>query len=350
MDKNFLIELLKTDSPSGYESKAIKVFNEYCELNGAKHEFTDKMGNSCYSIGNGPLKVMVSGHIDELGLQVQGITNEGFIQFVRLGGIDKKVLPGSRVSILTDSGELFGIIGKKPIHVESPDERNSVDKIKDLLIDVGVTDSKDVESLKNIVKTGDPIIILGDPIEMNFNNNVIVSKGLDDKVGVFISTQVLNYLKDEKDLLNKITLYIVANTQEEVGLRGAVVTSKRINPDISIDIDVTFATDEGRGINTAEHGEVKLSKGVVIQHGPDKSKRINKIMRSVSKEMNIPTQEISSDCGGTNTAAIQEHAFDCETTLISIPNRNMHTQVECCDYRDINSAIKLISETIKRLV
>lgn len=355
--KKFLNDLLKSASPSGYEEESTEIFKEYCRgFDNANMEFIDKIGNCVFSIGDmsskNPKKIMISGHIDEIGLQVIYITDDGFIKFTSLGGIDKKVLPGSIVYIINDKGEkIKGVIGKKPIHVETPDERHEVNKFEDLIIDIG-TDNKE-ETLK-LVSIGNPIIFNSD-IDINFGNNKIVSRGLDDKIGVFITAEVLRRLNEEFEsypgycsLEDKI-VYCVSNVQEEVGLRGAMISSNRINPDISIDIDVTFATDEGRDINPGIYGEIKLGKGVVIENGPDKSKRLVKLMKDIANKNNISYQISCCHNGGTNTSAIQENSFDCETILLSIPNRNMHTQVEICDWRDVESCIDLIVAIIKEL-
>lgn len=347
MNKELLKTLLKTSSPSGYEKEATEVFNKYCS-EFAKYEFTDKMGNSCWRIGRGESKkIMISAHIDEIGMQVLYITDKGMIHFIPLGGIDVKTLLGSEVTIHGKAGKISGVIGKKPIHCESYDERESTKiKIEDLIIDIGCETKEEVLDLLEI---GSPITFSCQPL-MEFGKNKVVSKGLDDKIGIFIVMEVLEKLSKLDPLaLDGVAIYGVSNTQEEVGLRGAKVTSKRINPDISIDIDVTFATDEGRGIQPEKYGEVELGKGTIIQNGSDKSERLVRLMIDTAKEKNIPYQVISSRCGGTNTEAIQEGAFDCETALISIPNRNMHTQVEICDWRDIEASIDLITETIVKL-
>lgn len=339
IDKVFLKEFLESCSPSGYEFEATKLFNGYCEKLKAKHEFTDQMGNSCYSIGTGKTKIMISAHIDELGYQVQNITDKGMIQFVELGGIDKKTLPGTKVVFINKDKKIYGVIGKKPIHVETPEERSSVDKLENLLVDVGAESKKELEG---IIEIGD--VFLPDTGELcDLGKNRFTYRGLDDKIGVFIITQVLQNIYLNKDICKNFTVYFVANTQEEVGLRGSTVTSKRINPDISIDLDVTFATDEGRGISEAIYGNVELGKGPVIQFGPDKNmKIINKLIHTATINA-IPYQRACSYAGGTNTAAIQENSLDCATALISIPNRNMHTPVEVCDYRDIEASIELIT-------
>ncbi len=343
---NFLKELLETNSPSGFEKEGVKVFNNYCS-EFSWNDFTDKMGNSVFKVGTGKTKVMISAHIDELCMMVQGITEQGMLNIISLGGVDKKVLPGSIVKVSRKNypGEyITGIIGKKPIHVEYDDKSNGdIIPFEELLVDIGA-ESKE-EALER-VEIGSRVVFEANFID-RLGGHRFASKGLDDKIGVFIVAEVLkNVAKTYSGFFDDYTFYGVANTQEEVGLRGAMVTSKRINPDISIDIDVTFATDEGRGIKTESYGDIKLGKGPVIMSGPDKSWNLRCKMIEVAEINEIPYQLAVSHAGGTNTSAIQEGSIDCETMLISIPQRNMHTQVEVCDYRDIEGAIDLIYKTL----
>lgn len=344
----FLADLMNTPSPSGYERHGgIESFKRFCrEIEGAKEEFTDTMGNCAFSIGddNAQVSIMLSGHIDEIGFQISGKTEAGLYTVVPLGGIDRKCLYGQQVEILASSGNIIsGIIGKKPVHIEyyEEDEKEKTPKVRDILIDTG--------------GKGEDEIQIGDPVVYGRNFNLvfgkdeeyILSKGLDDKIGVFISAIAFQELS--KNIPEGVKIWCVANTQEEVGLRGAMRTAKRINPTYSIDFDVTFANDEGRGINEAEYGKVKLGGGTVIVHGPDKSEKLNRIMKNIGKDLGIPFQEVVSEPGSTNTSAIQEFSLNTETTILSIPLRNMHTPVELCSKKDIISTINMTVEMVKKL-
>ena len=349
-EKEYLSDLLNTPSPSGYERfGGIEVFKKYCRRLGLEEEFTDAMGNCVFSVGtkDSSNSIMISGHIDEIGFQVSNITKEGMINLVSLGGIDKKTLPGSIIEIIGNSGKIVrGIIGKKPIHIEyDGDERNEITKLSDTLVDIGARSKEEAEDLVSI---GDTAVFERNFIP-SFGEHGLMSKGLDDKVGVYITSIVMKRLKETYNNSLGSIVYGVANTQEELGLRGATVTSKRINPKYSIDIDVTFANDEGRGIKESIYGSIELGKGPVIEYGPDKSNAIINTMKRIAKDNNIPVQFSVSGAGGTNTDAIQLGGLNTETVHIAIPNRNMHTQVEVCDYRDIDAAIDLIYLTILEL-
>lgn len=343
MEEKFLEDLLKSCSLSGYEGPGLRVFKEYCEKWGGSLVYTDKIGNTGYGDlrrGGGDDLIMLSAHIDEIGYQVVHVTDSGMLTLSKIGGPDLKVMLGSEVWV--GPNKVPGVIGKIPIHLE--EDRKSLSlKISDLLVDVGAESKEEVEEMG--IRIGNRVGFL--PNYKKLGPNRIMSKGLDDKIGVYIVAEATKRLLGSYSLTGVVG---VATTQEEEGLRGATICSKNINPDISIDIDVTFATDEGRsGINVLEKGDIKLGKGPVIMCGPDKSERLVDIMYGIAKKHKIPYQLGVSRSGGTNTCVIQEEARDCETALLSIPNRNMHTGVEVCDMRDVQAAIDLLVETVKHL-
>ena len=359
-DKEFLKELLETISPSGCEEEAQQVFSEYVKkLDGIKPEhYHDGMKNCGFSIGKkinpttgkkNPV-IMISGHIDEIGLQVSGFNDKGLLYVSRLGGIDLKCLLGQIVIIKSSlqQSTVQGVIGKKPIHLEERDERDSTEKMSEILVDIGA-ESK--EEAKKMVSIGDPMIIASQ-VNLNFGKNLdlILSRGLDDKIGVYITAMVLRKLSFYKpDFLNKCLIWGVSCTQEEVGLRGAMRAAKNINPDFSIDIDVTFANDEGRSIKDDELREdIILGNGPVIMHGPDKDRNLNNILKKAADFLSY--QETIAGAGGTNTAAIQEFSGDTITTHIGIPLRNMHTPVEICSNQDVEMAIKILYNAIEILI
>ena len=347
MNKEFLQKLLTAYSPSGYEGNATSEFEDYMNSFGANHEFTDKVGNVCYSVGDGNVSIMLSGHVDEIALQVQHIDDNGFIHFVRDGGIDPKVLLGSTVMIMSSvSGQpVPGIIGKKPIHVEwhEEDEKDKATKIKDMKIDIGASSKEDALATVGI---GDPIIIQDIPLELGPHR--FVGRGLDDKVGVFVVGEVMKQLAMVGSRLNNVKVYGVACVQEETTASGAVISAANINPDYSIDYDVTFATDDDY-VKPEEWGDIKLGKGGAIAHGVNNNPSFTKIIKEACKEHDIPYQEFVAPSDGTDTLYIKQASSDCATQLLSIPNRNMHTQVEMCDYRDLESLINMTVVTIMKI-
>lgn len=341
MNKKFLQTLLSTVSPSGYESDCVKVFEGYCG-DFAKYEFSDAIGNTCFSVGKeGGKRIMLSGHCDEIALQVQHVDDNGFIYFIKDGGTDAKTLLGSRVHIISKSGKLIcGVIGKAPIHIDHKEEK--MPKISDMKIDIG-TETK-AETL-SLISIGDPIIV-GDLIPTRLGEHKISSRGCDDKVGVFIVAEVLKELSKHK--LKNVIVYGTACTQEEVGGHGAHSAAKRIDPNYSIDFDVTFATDDGY-VDAKEWGDIKLGKGGAIAHSTDCNPWLVNLIRQNAIMNNIPYQEFSVRSGGTDTLPIKMASTNAQTALISIPNRNMHTNVEVIDLRDLQSIIDMTVATILKL-
>lgn len=339
VNKDFLFALLRASSPSGYETEALEVFNDYCSQF-AKHEFMDAIGNSCYSVGTGGRKIMISGHIDEIGLQVQYIDDNGFIYFIKDGGIDPKTLLGANVFIITKHGKVQGVIGKKPIHVEArcDDEKSKATPITSMKIDCGFENKTDAEEY---ISVGDPVIFATMPSQLGINR--VTSRGLDDKSGVYVTAEVLKLLS-KADLKN-VTVYGCACPQEEVGGLGAHIAAKRINPQFSIDYDVTFATDDDY-VSPKEWGDIKLGKGGAIAFGTDNNPRLTNFIKSIGDKYGIPYQTFSVPSNCTDTADIKKASFNCYTSLLSVPNRNMHTPVEVCDYRDLDALVELTVMTI----
>lgn len=354
MNEKFFKDLLVAPSPSGSEDKAVKVWRDAMDEVGVS-VYEDKMKNSAYSVGNGPIKILLSGHIDEVQGRVTYISDNGILSMISTGGICKKSLVASHVLILnSDGSSVEGIVEKVPIHLEEKDAADKVENINTFKINIGASTKDEAEKMG--VNVGS-IVIYARNTNMNFGPNQICSQGLDDKVGVYITYEILSRLASEANnstisffdraWASKYTVIGLASTQEETGLRGATVAAKSINPDISIDFDVTFATDGDSGIDKCKNGDIKLGGGGVIQYGPDKSERLNRILVESAKEAFTSFQRGASRAGGTNTDAIQLNSTDCETTLISVPNRNMHTPIEVVDKRDIESIVNMVTRAIR---
>ena len=340
--KKFLEELLMTCGPSGFEFEQAKVYRDY--LKPFAHDIrTDVLGNTIARLNpDAKFQFMLSGHYDEIGFQVVSIMPQGLVSFRPVGGIDPLTLPGTGVEILTKKGHIPGVIGRKPIHLQTPDERKAVPKIEDLWIDIGAADQKAAEKL---VKVGDPI-----SFSRNFemlSKTCVHSKSLDDKIGAFVIAEAFRQLAKRKI---KVGVACVGTVQEELGLRGAITGAFGVNPDAAIAVDVGFATDVP-GIKPELLGDIKLGGGAELQRNADNNPPLlNRILKAAAKHK-IPYQMTTGHraTGGTDTAAIQMTRGGVATALISIPNRYMHTPAEICDLRDVESAIGLIVETIASL-
>ena len=339
----FFEELLRTSGPSGYEIPCAQVFRKRLEKY-ADEIRVDVTGNSIAVLNpKSPFKVMLAGHYDEIGFQVVYITDNGLITFRQVGGIDKVTLPGIEVEILTRSGKKVpGVIGRKPIHLQTPKERETVMEISDLWIDIGAESKAEAEKL---VEIGDPIAFRTN--FMRFGKNRVMSKGLDDKIGAFVIAEAFRILAEKKC---KIGVCAVGTVQEELGTRGAKTSAYSIDPAAAIAVDVGFATDVP-GVEKKQWGDVTLGGGPIICKNADINPVLLRYLLNAAKKSNIPVQ---IECGhrasgGTDTATIQLSRAGVATALVSIPNRYMHTPVEICDLRDAENAAKLIAETILSL-
>ena len=338
----FFEDLLSTVGPSGYEEEPAAVFRNYlgkfCDS-----VSTDVLGNTVGVLNEGaPMRVMLSGHYDEIGFQVVYIGDDGLIFFRPNGGIDKLNVPASEVEIKTAKGIVPGVIGRKPIHLQTPKERETVMEISDLWIDIGASSRKEAEELVSVA----------DPIAMRsncrfLNKNVIMSKGLDDKIGAYVIAEAFRMLAEAKV---KIGVYAVGTVQEELGLRGAEASTFGIKPNVGIAVDVGFATDVP-GVDRKQWGDVKLGGGPIVSRNANVNPVLYRYIMDAAKKNKIACQIQCGHraSGGTDTERMQMSAGGVATALISIPNRYMHTPVEICDIRDAKAAAKLIAKTIASL-
>lgn len=336
--KDFLEKLLKTPSPSGYEDKVRLLWHDEMK-NYAEEVRIDVHGNVIAAVNkdNSP-RIMLAGHMDELGFQVKYIDDKGFIYFNRLGGFDIGIIPGRKVRIHTKKGDVLGVMGKKAVHMMEREEREKVPKPHQLFIDVGAADKKEAESL---VEIGDPITY--DPNFEELRNGVATSRGFDDKIGAFVVAQVLKNVAKRKNEC-KAGVFSVATVQEEVGLRGAKTSAHGIGPDIGIAVDVTNASDTPE-INLAQFGEVKLGKGAAISRGPNINPMVFEMLTKIAKEKKINHQiEAAPYPTGTDANVIQITRAGVAAGLVSVPCRYMHTYTEIISLKDVEDVISLLTE------
>ncbi len=334
----FLETLMKTPSPSGSEDKVRKAWYYEMKKNSDSVKI-DVHGNAIASVNpDKSPKIMLAGHMDELGFQVKYIDDKGFIFFDRIGGFDIGIIPGRKVRIHTKNGDVLGVTGKKAIHLLEKEEREKVLKPHQLYIDIGVKNKKEVEKL---IEIGDTITY--DPNFEEIRNDIYTSRAFDDKIGAFIVAEVMkNVYKKKKDF--KGSLFSVATVQEEVGLRGARTSAYGIHPDIGIAIDVTHATDTP-DVEMKKVGEVKLGEGASITRGPNINPKIFSMLVDIAKKKKISYQiESNPRPTGTDANVIQVTREGVATGLVSIPCRYMHTYTEVVSMKDVESAINILTE------
>lgn len=302
---------------------------------------TNNMGN-VYAIkkGENNRKVMVGAHMDEIGFIVTHIDNNGFVRFHTLGGFDPKTLTAQRV-VIHGKEDVVGVMGTKPIHVMTAEERNKNPKITDYFIDLGRTK----EEVEKIVSIGDPITRKGDLIEMG---DCVNAKSIDNRVSVFILIETLKRLKDQKVPFD---IYGVFTVQEEVGIRGANVSSMDIQPDFGIGLDTTIAYDLP---GAQEHEQItKLGQGTAIKI-MDASTicdyRMVEFMKQIADQNKIKWQAEILPAGGTDTAGIQRmNDGGAISGAISIPTRHLHQVIEMANKKDIQASVDLLEACLKSL-
>ena len=337
MDRNFLNTILNTHSVSGFENEMREEFLNYTK------EFVDstdidRMGNAYASIARGAdsKRYMIEAHMDEIGFQVVYIDDNGYVYIRANGSVDVHCVPGSQVCIITSSGEYVnGVIGKTPIHLQNSKERSKCQEISSLWIDTGLCK----EQVVNKVSIGDPVSI--SPNVLYLSENVISSKSLDNKIGVFIISQVLKRLSCVTQ--KSFDVHGVVTVQEEVGHRGAYICECKVCPDLTISIDMDFATDVPN-CQKSKYGDIALGKGVVIHRSIDNDIPLTYTLEKLAKDQNIVHQISARNMpvGGTNAFVLQQSLGGNKTISLGIPCRYMHTPVEMCSLNDVESAINLI--------
>jgi tetrahedral aminopeptidase len=339
--KEFFQKILETPSPSGYEQPVQNIVREYV-AEFADEVKTDFHGNVIVGCNvDAPLRVMLAGHADQIGLLVTHINDQGFVYTNTIGGWDPQQLIGQRMTIYTANGPIPALISRKPIHLLDQDERKQVVKLKDMWLDIG---AKNKEEASEVVKIGDPVTLELGYQEMR--NGFANSPGMDDKTGLWVAMEALRRAK--KRGLN-IALFAVATVQEEIGLRGAATSAYGVNPQVGIAIDVTHATDCPT-IDKTQEGDVKLGGGPVIYRGPNMNPTVVERLRSAADYADIPVQLAASGRGtGTDANVIQLSRAGVAAGLVSIPNRYMHSAVEMIALKDIDDAADLLAAFAHKL-
>jgi len=339
----FLKELTEAKGISGDEKEASRVMKKYLE--GYADEFDyDNLGSLiAIKKGTDDVKVMLSGHIDEVGFIVSYIEEDGFLRISPVGGWWPHVLPSQRVSVKTlDDKVYMGVIGSIPPHGMKPEVRSKVMDLKDLYVDLGVSNKQEVLDLG--INIGDSVIPYTEFMVMN-NKDYVCSKAFDDRIGAAVVVEVMRNLKGKK---HNNTLYSVGSVQEEVGLRGARTATYKVRPDVAIAIDVSMSYD----VPGSGKGESKLGKGValslmdssVIAH-----RGLFRLLRDICKEKNIPFTYDSLVAGGTDSGEINKSFDGVVNMTLSLPCRYFHSHNSIINLKDYNACIDLLVEFVSRL-
>ena len=336
----FLKQLLDTPGPSGFESAPARVWRE--EAAKFAQVRTDVVGNSIATIeGSGGPTIMLAGHIDEIGIIITYIDENGFAFIEAIGGWDPQVLVAQRIRFLGQKGDVHGVIGKKPIHLIKPDEREKASKMTDLWVDIGTTTRAETLEYLNV---GDVGVV--DSRLLELPNGRIVSRSIDDRIGAFV---VLEALKRYAENPGVARVVAVATTQEEIGYSGggARVAAHSVNAQMAIAVDVTFATDHP-SVEKKEVGDHKLGGGPVLTRGSVISPVVFRLLKQAADESGMPySLHAAGRVTSTDADAIQLSREGVATGLVSVPNRYMHSPNEMVALEDVHRAADLIAATCR---
>jgi putative aminopeptidase FrvX len=339
----FLRNLLDAPAPSGFETAAARVWRAEAE-SFANDIDVDVAGNSYASIGTpGGPRIMLAGHVDEIGVMVTHVDDEGLLYIDGIGGWDPQVLVGQRIRFLSRKGDVIGVVGKKPIHLIKAEEKDKAVKMTDLWVDIGARSLAD--ATERGVRVGDPGVVDTRLIEMG--NRLIASRAVDNRIGAFVVLEVLRELARGDAPAAHVTA--VATTQEEIGYSGggARPSAFRIDPRLAVVVDLTFATD-APGVEKKQLGDHKIGSGPVLSRGSAIHPLMFERMAETAEAEGIPyTIQGSPRLTSTDADAIYLQRHGVATSVISVPNRYMHSPNEVVSLDDVDATIKLIAAFIR---
>jgi putative aminopeptidase FrvX len=337
-----LKKILDAAGISGYEKDVASIMEKELKKT-CDSVMIDSFGNVIAKKGHGKKKIMICAHMDEVGLLVKYVNKEGYIHFIKVGGIDDRILLGNRVIIKAKGGDVVGIIGSKAPHLQKDEERSKVTKHDEMFIDIG---SKSREETLKRVQIADQIVFDSDSGVLN--GKLHYGKAADDRIGCFALIKIMERLKKAD-----AEVYAVATTQEEVGLKGARTSSFRIDPDFAIAIDTTIAGDNP-GIREQD-SSLKVGEGVCITiieasgRGVIVNEKVKDMFIDTAKKNKIKYQIDVLEGGMTDGAMIYMNRSGIPTGVLSIPCRYLHAPTGVFSTDDIDSAVELAIKVIEKL-
>lgn len=343
----FLRRVCEAVGPSGFEDEVLKMFYDYCKPF-ADEVVRDNLGSLVFvkrGSSDRP-RILVAGHVDEVGFVVTSITKEGYVTFTPVGGWFDQVLLSQRVLIRTKKGTVMGVIASKPPHLLTPEERQKVVTMDRMFIDVGATSEDEAKSLG--IRIGDPIAPYS-PFILSATGKTVMGKAFDDRLGAFVAVEALRFLR-ENGATHPNTLYAAATVQEEVGLRGATTVGWAVDHDIAIVTEVDIAGDVP-GIDPRD-AQAKLGKGptiVTYDASMVPNQKLKEFVIEVAEDAKIPYQLSVVAKGGTDAGRLHLYKTGRPSIVIGVPTRHIHSHVSIAHLDDITNAVKLVVELVKRL-
>lgn len=345
MDKTLLWLKQISEAPgvSGYEQPVKSLLVE--RLSSFTQFSTDKLGSVIFKKPgqDDKPKIMLASHMDEIGFMVKSITKEGFLKFTSLGGWWEQVMLGQRVTIHTRCGEVPGVIGSKPPHVLTPEERKKVVQKRDMYIDVGAKDAAEAKDVFGI-RPGDVIVPVSTFTVMK-NERYLMAKAWDNRIGCAVMADVLEKLQTDN---HPNTIYGVGTVQEEVGLRGAQTSAGTVEPDIAFAVDTCVAGDTP-GV-TEDQASSKLGQGVAIviyDASMIPHLKLRDYVINIAEQNHIPYQLEFTEGGGTDAGRIHLHNQGVPSLVLSVPTRYLHSHNSIIHQDDYEAAVRLLLAVIK---
>ena len=342
---HMLKDLTDAKAIPGNEKEARDVMTKYIAPY-ADEVSTDGLGSLIATktgAENGP-KIMIAGHLDEVGFMVTRIDDQGFVYFQTVGGWWSQVMLAQRVTIVTKTGEITGVIGSKPPHILSPEARKKPVDIKDMFIDIGASTRE--EAAEWGIRPGDMVVPYFEFTVMN-NPKMLLAKAWDNRIGCAIAIDVLKNLKEEK---HPNIVYGVGTVQEEVGLRGAKTSAFKVQPDIAFAVDVGIAGDTPGVTDKEAMGKLGKGPAIVLYDASMVShKGLRDFVTKVADDQGIPYQFDAIPGGGTDSGSIHVTANGVPALSITIPTRYIHSHAALLHRDDYENTVKLITEVIKKL-
>jgi endoglucanase len=339
----FLKEIVNTPSPSGYEERAAEVYRRYTSAFADKVT-TDVHGNvSAILNPDASMKIMLAGHMDEIGFIIHYIGDDGMLYFSGIGGHDSVIPIGQRVWV-HGKERIPGIIGRKAIHLLEEDERKKKPELKDLWIDIGATSRAEAEE----------VLQLGDVVTFQYEFQHLMgdratARGFDNKMGSFIVAEALRLLKEEGGLNPGVGVYATATVQEEIGLRGARTASYNIAPQSGLAVDVNHAVDYP-GVSKTRYGALDVGKGPSVMRGANANPIVFEMVRNAGNEDGIPYQvDVAPGGTGTDGNAMQLNMGGMAVGILGVALRYMHTPCELLSLTDVENCAKLMAAYCRRV-
>lgn len=339
----FLKSLLDTPGPSSFEAATARRWRAEAEQL-ADTVQADVSGNSFATLNpEGAPRLMLAGHIDEIGIMVTHIDDDGYLSFDTIGGWDHQVFVGQRVLLLGRQGPVSGVVGKRAIHLMERDDRDKVSKVEDLWIDVGSANRTESQGR---IRIGDPGVLAAGVLE--FPNGRLVSRCIDNRIGAFVVLEAIRLMTGARPVAS---VTAVATTREEIAATGGGARSSahRLEPDVAIVVDVTHATDYP-GIEKRKHGDYRLGGGPVLARGASVSELVFELLVATAEAEQIPySVEAASRDTHTDAEAIFNAHRGVATGLVSVPCRYMHSPNEMVVIEDLDRTARLLAAFARKL-